>query len=234
MQALHRGALTDCDFDLHNYILFTVGEDSLLKVWDYSFQREPHQVSIGHVGIINGVLARDGKVWTIGSEGILQWNIKKDLPQYEPPFLKTRAANFIKNNIREERPPALPPALQSVDIDKSLQPLNSPSGEEELINFSQNPQRESKQHEGPVMFSQRLKKRDNDELMVVGEPKFIPQRVDMIFLQKIMDFKKSKKRDHKPRISNQPPAINIEYGLPQKHFYREELEAHQKEYQQKI
>ena len=84
------------------------------------------------------------------------------------------------------------------------------------------------------MFSQRLKKKDNDELMVVGEPKFIPQRVDMIFLQKVMDFKKSKKRDHKPRINNQPPAINIQYGLPQKHFYREELEAHQKEYVQKI
>ena len=130
MQALHRGALTDCDFDLYNYLLFTVGEDSLLKIWDYSFQREPHQVNIGHVGAINGVLARDGKVWTIGSEGILQWNVKKDLPQYDPPFIKTRAANFIKSNIRSEKPAMLPPALQSVDIDKSIQPLNSPSGEE--------------------------------------------------------------------------------------------------------
>lgn len=39
MQALHRGSVTSIDFDLKSYILFSVGEDSLLKVWDYSFQR---------------------------------------------------------------------------------------------------------------------------------------------------------------------------------------------------
>lgn len=70
--------------------------------------------------------------------------------------------------------------------------------------------------------------------MVVGEPKFTPQRVDMLFLQKVQDFKKSKKRDHKPRITSEILPLNIKYGLPAKHFFREELEPSQKEYLQKI
>jgi WD40 repeat protein len=122
MQALHRGAVNDIDFDLNAYVLFSVGEDSLLKVWDYSFQREPHQVNIGHVGNINGVLYKDGRIWTIGSEGILQWNMKKDIPTYDPPFIRTRAANFIKNNIREER--SVLPQLPSVEVEKSVQPIS--------------------------------------------------------------------------------------------------------------
>jgi hypothetical protein len=39
MQALHRGAINGIDFDLQAYVLFSVGDDSLLKIWDYSFQR---------------------------------------------------------------------------------------------------------------------------------------------------------------------------------------------------
>lgn len=102
MPALHRGAVNDFDFELESYMIFTVGEDSLLKVWDYSFQREPHQVFIGHVGSINGVLFRNKRVWTIGSEGIFQWNLAKTQP-YQPPFIKSVRANFIKNNIKEEK-----------------------------------------------------------------------------------------------------------------------------------
>lgn len=88
---------------MESYVLFTVGEDSLLKAWDYSFQREPHQVFIGHVGAINGVLYKNKKIWTIGSEGVFQWNLPAELPKYQPPFIKSVRANFIKNTIKEEK-----------------------------------------------------------------------------------------------------------------------------------
>lgn len=39
MSALHRGIVKGISFDLEHHLLFTVGEDSLLKLWDYSFQR---------------------------------------------------------------------------------------------------------------------------------------------------------------------------------------------------
>lgn len=39
MQALHRQSLNDIDFDLDSYLLFSVGADSFVKVWDYSFLR---------------------------------------------------------------------------------------------------------------------------------------------------------------------------------------------------
>ena len=41
------------------------------------------------------------------------------------------------------------------------------------------------------MFSQKLKKK---ELIIVDELKFTPHKLDMIFLQRAMDFKKSKKK----------------------------------------
>ena len=55
MQALHRNKLNGIDFQLQNNLLFSVGDDSFVKVWDYSFQREPHQVYIGHAKNINDV-----------------------------------------------------------------------------------------------------------------------------------------------------------------------------------
>lgn len=67
LSALHRGVINGIAFDLDNHILYTVGEDSLLRLWDYSFQREPHQAYIGHVGAINGVISINGNIWTIGS-----------------------------------------------------------------------------------------------------------------------------------------------------------------------
>lgn len=39
MQAMHRQALNDIDFDLDSHLLFTVGADSFVRVWDYSFLR---------------------------------------------------------------------------------------------------------------------------------------------------------------------------------------------------
>jgi WD40 repeat protein len=39
MTALHRGSIKGIAFDISHHILYTIGEDSLLKLWDYSFQR---------------------------------------------------------------------------------------------------------------------------------------------------------------------------------------------------
>ena len=99
MQALHRNNLNGIDYDLNNHLLFSVGDDSFVKVWDYSFMREPHQVFIGHAKNINDVCFKEGKLWTVGSEGILVWNFKDQGEQnIEPPiFAKEKKAAFIKN-----------------------------------------------------------------------------------------------------------------------------------------
>lgn len=73
MQALHRNKLNSIDFELNSHLLFSVGDDSFVKVWDYSFMREPHQVSIGHAKNINDVIYHNKKLWTTGSEGVLVW-----------------------------------------------------------------------------------------------------------------------------------------------------------------
>jgi WD40 repeat protein len=65
--------------------LFTVGDDSFVKVWDYSFLREPHQVFIGHANKINGVVFKNNKLWTIGSEGVLVWDFKPNDDKFVPP-----------------------------------------------------------------------------------------------------------------------------------------------------
>lgn len=74
---MHRTSLNGIAFELENHLLFTVGDDSFVKVWDYSFLREPHQVFIGHAKNINGVCYSNGKLWTVGSEGVLVWNFKE-------------------------------------------------------------------------------------------------------------------------------------------------------------
>lgn len=122
---------------------------------------------------------KHGRVWTIGSEGVFQWNLKEG-PKYDPPFIRTRTANFIKNNIKEEKPVVLASHVSHQD--------------ESLANLSVGQIRETKPVEGPVMFSQKLKKKENDELVVAGEQKFAPQRLDMTFLKKTLDYKKSKKK----------------------------------------
>ena len=76
MQAMHRQSLTAIDFNIENHLLFTVGDDSFVKVWDYSFLRSPHQIFIGHANEINDAVFNNGKLWTVGSEGILVWNFK--------------------------------------------------------------------------------------------------------------------------------------------------------------
>ena len=73
MQALHRKNLNSIDFNLNDHLLYSVGDDSFLKVWDYSFMREPHQVSIGHANNISDIKYQNGKIWTVGSEGVFVW-----------------------------------------------------------------------------------------------------------------------------------------------------------------
>lgn len=76
MQALHRQNLNAIDFNLNHHLLYSVGDDSFVKVWDYSFFREPHQVFIGHANVINDVIYKNGRLWSVGSEGVLVWDIK--------------------------------------------------------------------------------------------------------------------------------------------------------------
>jgi WD40 repeat protein len=85
MQALHRESTNGIDFNSEDHLLYSVGEDSLLKVWDYSFLREPHQVNIGHAGCINDVVYNNNRVWTIGSEGVLVWDAVKPNEEFIPP-----------------------------------------------------------------------------------------------------------------------------------------------------
>lgn len=99
MQALHRNKLNAIDFDLNSHLLFSVGDDSFVKVWDYSFLREPHQVYIGHAKNINDVIFHSGKLWTVGSEGVLVWTFTEQGEKFiQPPvFAKEKKATFIKN-----------------------------------------------------------------------------------------------------------------------------------------
>lgn len=100
MQALHRNRLSAIDFELGGHLLFSVGDDSFVKVWDYSFLREPHQVFIGHAKNINDVCYHAGKVWTVGSEGVLVWNYRESEEEVEierPIFAKEKKATYIKN-----------------------------------------------------------------------------------------------------------------------------------------
>ena len=108
MQAMPRNKLNGINFHLESNLLFSVGDDSFVKVWDYSFMREPHQVYIVHARNINDVCYHDGKVWSVGCEGILVWNFTNqgENQGIEPPvYAKEKKAAFIKNqhNTLQER-----------------------------------------------------------------------------------------------------------------------------------
>jgi hypothetical protein len=49
-----------------------------------------------------------------------------------------------------------------------------------------------------------------------------------------MNFKKTKKREGKPKLTAQIPPQNIENGLPLKHLFQEQLKNNQLEYPRKI
>lgn len=96
---MHRQSVNGIDFNLQDHLLYSVGDDSTLKIWDYSFLRGPHQFFIGHANYISDVIFNNDKIWTIGSEGVIAWNVNKPLSEFIPPpiFKKERKAEFIKN-----------------------------------------------------------------------------------------------------------------------------------------
>lgn len=64
--------------------------------------------------------------------------------------------------------------------------------------------------------------------------KFVPLKVLSNFQPKAMVFKKTKKREGKPKLTADTPEQNIELCLPLKHFFQEELGPNQLEYTRKI
>lgn len=85
MQAMHRNRLTGITYCLDSHLLFSIGDDSFVKIWDYSFLRDRHQVYTGHTRNINGICFHEGKLWTVGSEGILVWDFKEQGEKFIPP-----------------------------------------------------------------------------------------------------------------------------------------------------
>jgi hypothetical protein len=51
--------------------------------------------------------------------------------------------------------------------------------------------------------------------------KFVPQKIDSVFQPKHTVFKKTKKREGKPKLTATVPRQNIELGLPLKHVFQE-------------
>jgi WD repeat-containing protein 90 len=51
--------------------------------------------------------------------------------------------------------------------------------------------------------------------------KFVPQKIVSNFQPKSTTFKKTKKREGKPKLTADAPKQNVELGLPLKHFFQE-------------
>lgn len=45
---------------------------------------------IGHANTINDMIYKDGKLWTVGSEGLFVWETKKPLEEFIPPPVQRR------------------------------------------------------------------------------------------------------------------------------------------------
>lgn len=45
----------------------------------------------------------DGNVWTIGSEGLFRWTLNKNVGTFEPSFVKSKPATFVKAHIQKEK-----------------------------------------------------------------------------------------------------------------------------------
>jgi hypothetical protein len=50
--------------------------------------------------------------------------------------------------------------------------------------------------------------------------KFVPVKVESLFQGKHVNFKKTKKREGKPKLTVSVPPQNIELGLPLKHVFQ--------------
>ena len=67
-----------------------------------------------------------------------------------------------------------------------------------------------------MVFTNFNKKTVNNE----EGAKFVPQKIDSLFMPKSMNFKKTKKREGKPKLTLVPAPQNIEHSLPLKHFFQ--------------
>jgi len=70
--------------------------------------------------------------------------------------------------------------------------------------------------ESRVVFSNLIKKTIDHELGA----KFVPQKVDSVFQPKPLTFKKTKKREGKPKLTASFPDQNVTHNLPIKHFFQ--------------
>ena len=82
----------------------------------------------------------------------------------------------------------------------------------------------------PVMFSNLMKRTGGNDDM----DHFAPSKIEMNFVPKVVNMKKTKKREPKAILTAKTTPINEKFGLPLKHFFQEELRKNQIEYTQKI
>lgn len=82
----------------------------------------------------------------------------------------------------------------------------------------------------PIMFSNLMKKTaSNDEM-----EHFAPSKIEMKFPPRLINMKKTKKREPKAVLTTKSTPLGDKHGLPLKHFFQEELREGQIEYIHKI
>ena len=70
-----------------------------------------------------------------------------------------------------------------------------------------------------IVFSALMKQTAGNEVI----ENFVPTKIQMSFLPKLINMKKIKKKEPKAILTSKPPELNQKYGLPLKHFFQEEL-----------
>ena len=85
LASVHREALNDICFTNNFKYLISVGQDQILKVWDYDFSLQGpgcSQIFMGHINKINNCLflPDNKRILTVaGFEGIYEWEFFGDL-----------------------------------------------------------------------------------------------------------------------------------------------------------
>ena len=123
----------------------------------------------------------------------------------QPVYAKEKKANFIKNQAIVDRS----------NSRMERQPLE---------------QTHKSNSQSKVVFSNLIKKTLDNE----SGAKFVPQKIDSVFQPKSMNFKKTKKREGKPKLTTSLPPQNIQHSLPLKHFFQQSLNSSQLQYPRKI
>lgn len=71
-------------------------------------------------------------------------------------------------------------------------------------------------NENRVIFSNLIKKTFEQD----AGSMFVPQKLDSNFISKSVNFKKTKKREGKPKLTADMPPQNVDLNLPLKHFFQ--------------